>query len=159
MFLFTISVSRTYPKMEMYSWDVRLNEKIILDKPQFRKRIQSFWFLITLSCHQMSDFGYSRENMSSLVIVLALVLFQAFCDGAPGRASVPLRRFSDYSPLSKEYRVEKRTGSYSAVVILLWLYSCKLWRKSRSCFALKWTKTPVFKPTMPSVLFTRTHRR
>lgn len=74
----------------------------------------------------MSDFGYSRENMSSLVIVLALVLFQAFCDGAPGRASVPPRRFSDYSPLSKEYRVEKRTGNYSAVVILLWLYSCKL---------------------------------
>ena len=62
--------------------------------------------------------------MSSVIIVLVLVSFQVFCDGAPGRASVPLRRFSDYSPLSKEYRVEKRTGSYLADVILLWLYPC-----------------------------------
>ena len=61
--------------------------------------------------------------MSSVIIVLVLVSFQVFCDGAPGRASVPLRRFSDYSPLSKEYRVEKRTG-YLADVILLWLYPC-----------------------------------
>jgi len=62
--------------------------------------------------------------MSSFIIVLVLVSFQVFCDGALGRASVPLRRFSDYSPLFKEYRVEKRTGSYLAVMIFLWLYPC-----------------------------------
>ena len=62
--------------------------------------------------------------MSSVIIVLVLALFQVFCDGAPGRASVPLRGFSDYSPLFKEYRVGKRTGSYLVVVILLWFYLC-----------------------------------
>lgn len=50
--------------------------------------------------------------MSSFIIVLLLVSFQVFCDGTPGRARVPLRRLSDYVPLFKEYRVEKRTGSY-----------------------------------------------
>jgi len=54
--------------------------------------------------------------MSSFIIVLVLVSFQVFCDGALGRASVPLRRFSDYSPLFKEYRVEKRTVNQYACV-------------------------------------------
>ena len=51
--------------------------------------------------------------MSSFSIVLVLVSFQVFCDGAhaPGRVGYPLHRRSGF-PLVRpgEFRVEKRTG-------------------------------------------------
>lgn len=49
--------------------------------------------------------------MSSVFIILVLVSFQVFCDGAPGRANVPqLRRLPWYAPRG-EYQAAKRTGN------------------------------------------------